>query len=235
MKNTNILAVAVTAALLGGCGTTNLNPFANNERDYTVEQAGGNETPVKEQTVNLNEGSGIEISYTLLGDVKSIDITGTVDVWKCANSSNTCEIMAEADAKERLVKYLYQERVDSKRSVEVIAKTLDQARDDATNRIANNEQVQTITNFDRGEVEQAVESDQAAGVQPTNSARRVAETIEETKVTALTRISSQGTLRGLRKTRSGLANNSKTYVAVWTWSVKNQNDAKLIRNKMFAK
>lgn len=235
MHSTKLLAIAVSAAVLSGCSTTNLNPFAKDDSKYTVQQADGNSTAVKDQTVNLNEGPGIEISYTLLGDLKKIEITGTVDSWKCANSNNTCEILAEADAKERLVKYLYQERVTSNRSVEVIAKTLDQARDDAMNKIANDEQAQTITDFDRGTVEQEVAQDQASGIQPSNTARRVAETIEETKVTALTRITSQGTLRGLRKVRSGLINNSKTYVAVWEWSEDNQDTAKQIRNKMFGK
>lgn len=234
MKGTKILAVAVAASMLGGCSSTSLNPFSD-DRDYVVEQPNSNTTAVKDQTVNLSEGEGISIEYTLLGDLEKIEITGSVDSWKCANSANTCEIMAEADAKERLVKYLYQERVTSNRSVEVIAKTLDQARDDATNRIANGEQVESITNFERGEVEQAVAQDQAQGVQPSNTAKRVAETIETTKVSALTKITSQGTLRGLRKTRSGLINNGKTYVAVWEWSPKNQATASEIRNLMFSK
>lgn len=235
MKGTKLLAVAVAASFLGGCSSVgNLNPFSK-DKDYVVEQPNSNTTAVKDQTVNLSEGEGISIEYTLLGNLEKIEITGTVDSWKCANSANTCEIMAEADAKERLIKYLYQERVTSNRSVEVIAKTLDQARDDATNRIANGEQVESITNFERGEVEQSVAQDQATGVQPSNTARRVAETIETTKVTALTKITSQGTLRGLRKTRSGLINDGKTYVAVWEWSPKNQSTANEIRNLMFRK
>lgn len=231
-----LLAVAVATTILSGCSSIDkINPFAKNEPNYTVEQADGNTTAVKDQTVNLDEGEGIKTSYTLLGELKSIQATGSVDTWKCANSLTTCEVLAEAVAKERLVKFLFQEKVSSDRSVEVIAKTLDQARDDALNKIANNEQPDTITDFERGTVEQQVEQDQAAGIQPSNTARRVAETIERTKVSTLTKITSGGTLRGMRKTRSGLINNGKTYVAVWEWSTKNQEAAEEIRRKMFAK
>jgi len=231
-----LLAVAVATTILSGCSSIDkINPFASGEQDYTVAQPDSNTTAVKDQTVNLSDGPGIQVSYTLLGDLEKIEITGSVDAWKCANSNNTCEIFAEADAKERLVKYLYQERVSTSRSVEVIAKTLDQARDDATNRIANGEQVQSITNFERGEVEQQVDQDKAQGIQPTNTAKRVAETIEETKVSALTKITSGGTLRGLRKVRSGLINGGKTYTAVWEWSTKGQATARDIREKMFSK
>lgn len=230
MKGTKLLAIAVSAALLGGCSSTGLNPFGR-DRDYTVSQPADNTTAVKEQTVSVVNDEGIKIFYTLTGELDRIEVYGMADAWK--GDGQTLEILAEADAKERLVKYLYDTKVNSSRSVEVIARTLDQARDDALNRVENGLAPQTVVNFDEEQVEQEV------ATQPTpktdNTSRRVAERIEETKVNALTRVTSGGTLRGMRKIRSEVRNEGKTYVAVYQWSEKDQDTANQIRKKMFSK
>ena len=230
MKGTKLLAIAVSATLLGGCSSAGLNPFGG-DRDYTVSQPVDNTTAVKDQTVSVINDEGIKIFYTLTGDLDRIEVYGMADAWK--GDGQTLEILTEADAKERLVKYLYDTKVNSSRSVEVIARTLDQARDDALNRVENGLAPQTVVNFDEEQVEQEV------ATQPTpktdNTSRRVAERIEETKVNALTRVTSGGTLRGMRKIRSEVRNEGKTYVAVYQWSEKDQDTANQIRKKMFSK
>ena len=232
---TKLVALAVSAALLSGCSTGSLNPFGGN-KDFTVSQPGENTTAVKDQTVAVVNDEGIKIFYTLLGNLDRIEVYGMADAWK--GDGQTLEILAEADAKERLVKYLYDQRVNSSRSVEVIAKTLDKARDDALNRIENGMAPQDIVTFDEETVEQEVINEETMGTrrpQNDNTSRRIAQRVEETKVTALTKITSGGTLRGMRKIRSEVRNDGRTYVAVYQWSEKDQNTANEIRRKMFAK
>ena len=229
MKGTKLLAVAVAASLLGGCSSVgSLNPFGG-DKDFTVSQPSENTTAVKDQTVAVVNDEGIKIYYTLLGNLDRIEVYGMADAWK--GDGQTLEILAEADAKERLVKYLYDNQVNSTRSVEVIARTLDKARDDALNRMENGMSAPSIVTFD----EEAVEAEVAAQPSNDNTSRRVAERIEETKVTALTKITSGGALRGMRKIRSETRNNGRTYVAVYQWSEKDQGTANEIRRKMFAK
>jgi hypothetical protein len=227
--NTKILALAVSAALLGGCSSVgSLNPFGK-DKDFTVSQPGRNTTAVKDQTVAVVNDEGIKIYYTLLGKLDRIEVYGMADAWK--GDGQTLEILAEADAKERLVKYLYDQRVDSDRSVEVIARTLDKARDDALNRMENGLSPPSIVEFD----EESVEAEVNAQPNSDNTSRRVAERIEETKITALTKITAGGTLRGMRKIRNKTRNNGRTYVAVYQWSEKDQDTANEIRRKMFSK
>lgn len=225
------LAVAVATAFLAGCSSvSNLNPFSN-ERDYTVAQPSDNTTAVKDQTVGVVNDEGIKIFYTLLGELDRIEVYGMADAWK--GDGQTLEILAEADARERLVKYLYDTKTNSSRSVEVIARTLDQARDDALNRVENGLAPQSVVSFNEEAVEQEVASQPAPKTD--NTSRRVAERIEETKVNALTKITSGGALRGMRKIRTEVKNDGKTYVAVYQWSEKDQDIANQIRKKMFAK
>ena len=225
---TKLVALAVSSVLLTGCGMSNLNPFGE-DRDYTVSQPGDNTTAVKDQTVAVVNNEGIKIYYTLMGNLDRIEVYGMADAWK--GDGQTLEILAEADAKERLVKYLYDNQVNSTRSVEVIAKTLDKARDDALNRVENGLAPQSVVTFD----EEATEAEVVAQPSNDNTSRRVAERIEETKVTALTKITAGGALRGMRKISSETRNNGRTYVAVYQWSEKDQDVANEIRRKMFSK
>jgi hypothetical protein len=222
-----LLPVAV-AALLGGCASIdNLNPFTEST-DYTVSQPGDNTVAVKDQKVGLVNDEGIKIYYTLLGDLDRIEVYGVAPAWK-----GNVEIVAELDAKERLVKYLYDEKVNTSRSVEVLTRTIDKARDNALNKMQNGLPQDQVVEFAEEKVEaEVVEQPNKTS---NNTSRRVAERIESTKISALTKITSGGTLRAMRKVSSEVRDDGRTYVAVYRWSEKDQDTANSIRTKMFAK
>lgn len=222
-----LLALAVATTLIGGCSS--INPFSDKDKNFTVSQSSDNMTPVKEQTVGLVNDEGIKIYYSLAGNLERIEVYGMAPAWK-----GNVEVVAEADAKERLVKYLYDESVTTDRSVEVITKTLDKARDNALNQIENGLAPSAVVEFDQEEVEADVDNN-ASTESNNNTSRRVAERIEQTKINTLTRITSGGNLRGMRKVGSQVRDNGRVYVAVYQWSEKDQNTANTIRNKMFAK
>ena len=222
-----LLALAVATTLIGGCSS--INPFSDKDKNFTVSQSSDNMTPVKEQTVGLVNDEGIKIYYSWAGNLERIEVYGMAPAWK-----GNVEVVAEADAKERLVKYLYDESVTTDRSVEVITKTLDKARDNALNQIENGLAPSAVVEFDQEEVEADVDNN-ASTESNNNTSRRVAERIEQTKINTLTRITSGGNLRGMRKVGSQVRDNGRVYVAVYQWSEKDQNTANTIRNKMFAK
>ena len=221
-----LLALAVATTLIGGC--TSINPFSDNEKDFTVSQSSDNMTPVKEQTVGLVNDEGIKIYYSLAGNLERIEVYGMAPAWK-----GNVEVVAEADAKERLVKYLYDESVTTDRSVEVITRTLDKARDNALNQIENGLAPSAVVEFDQEDVEADVADTTPVETNSNNTSRRVAERIEETKINTLTRITSGGNLRGMRKVGSQIRDNGRVYVAVYQWSEKDQVTANTIRSKMF--
>ena len=225
MKGTKILATALVVSVISGCAS--VNPFSNSQS--TVKQPEDNLTAIKDQTVALAGDEGIKIYYTLLGDLERIEVYGVADAWK-----GNVEIRAEADAKERLVKYLYEEKVNSRRNIEVIARTLDKARDDALNKIENDMPVASIVEFKQDSIESEIAQSPAPNNSNDNTSRRVAERIEETKVTAITSIVASGSLRGMRKIGERLSNDGKKYIAIYEWSTKGQATANEIRRKMFA-
>ena len=223
-----LLAVAVATTILSGCSSIDkINPFASNEGDYSVTQPDGNTTAVKDQTVGLVNNEGIKIYYTLMGNLDRIEVYGVAPAWK-----GNVEIVAELDAKERLVKYLYEEKVNTNRAVEVLARTVDKARDNALNRVNNGLEPNATVEFKEEQIEGEV-ADQSNKTS-NNTSRRVAERIEQTKISALTKITSSGTLRAMRKIGSEVRDDGKTYVAVYRWSEKDQATANEIRDKMFA-
>ena len=224
-----LLAVAVATTILSGCSSIDkINPFASNEGDYSVTQPDGNTTAVKDQTVGLVNNEGIKIYYTLMGNLDRIEVYGVAPSWK-----GNVEIIAELDAKERLVKYLYEEKVNTNRAVEVLARTVDKARDNALNKMQNGLPQDQVVEFAEEKVE--AEVIEQPNKTSNNTSRRVAERIESTKISALTKITSGGTLRAMRKVSSEVRDDGRTYVAVYRWSEKDQDTANSIRTKMFAK
>jgi hypothetical protein len=231
---TKILALAVSAALLGGCSSVgSLNPFGNSGVG-NVNQPADNTTAVKDQTVRTEfTGNGIQVEYTLLGELKAIEVVGVADAWK-----GNFDVLAEADAKEKLVKFIYGEDVDSDRRVQIIAKAIDRATDNAVNKI--NSDLDTITQTVDTELLAEIDQEQknSTGSQAAandNTSRRIAAKVETTVSTAITTITSGGRLTGIRKISDEVRDNGKIYAATYRWTRKDQAAAQELRGIMSGK
>lgn len=214
MKGTKIIALAVSAALLGGCSTGNLNPFGDSDDQYAVSQPSDNSTAVKDQQVNLVLDEGIKLNYTILGDLKSIEVNGVVESWK--GTEKTLETLARTDALERLTKYLYGEQVDTVTNVEVISRTLDKARDNALNRVENGLPDQSIAQFSESEIVEQVQETPATQTED-NTSRRIAERVENTVAETVTTIKSGGRISGFKRVGVSRENDGQVYVFTFKW------------------
>lgn len=211
MKKT-ALALSVVALLgLTACSSTK-NVGMNPPSETT--------TAVKDTTISTDfKDQGIKIHYTLLGNLDRIEVYGVAPAWK-----GNVDVIAEADAKEKLVKFLYGESVSSERRTRIIARSLDRAQDNTTNRFKT---ADGTANFD------AADLDKIDGTESKdNSSRRTASRLENTLVTTLTTITSSGRLTGVRKIRDGRMQDGRFYVAVYQWSEKDQGTAEYIRGRM---
>ena len=231
---TKILALAVSAALLGGCSSVgSLNPFGNSGVG-NVNQPADNTTAVKDQTVRTEfTGNGIQVEYTLLGELKAIEVVGVADAWK-----GNFDVLAEADAKEKLAKFIYGEDVDSDRRVKIIAKAIDRATDNAVNKI--NSDFDTVTQTVDTELLAEIDQEQnnSTGSQAAandNTSRRIAAKVETTVSTAITTITSGGRLTGIRKISDEVRDNGKIYAATYRWTRKDQAAAQELRGIMSGK
>ena len=231
---TKILALAVSAALLGGCSSVgSLNPFGNSGVG-NVNQPADNTTAVKDQTVRTEfTGNGIQVEYTLLGELKAIEVVGVADAWK-----GNFDVLAEADAKEKLAKFIHGEDVDSDRRVKIIAKAIDRATDNAVNKI--NSDFDTVTQTVDTELLAEIDQEQnnSTGSQAAandNTSRRIAAKVETTVSTAITTITSGGRLTGIRKISDEVRDNGRIYAATYRWTRKDQAAAQELRGIMSGK
>ena len=209
MKRTLIIMM-LASTFLGACSS---NPLG-------MRQAQGNETPVADQVITTEyKDQGVVLHYTLLGNLKSIEIYGQAAAWK----SNPA-ILAEADAKEKLVKFVFGEQVDSNRSVQILAKSIENSRDNALNSIENN--------FTSEQLAAEVQDDEAAGAQEDNTSRRIATRLDETIANTITTIVASGRLVGVRKQGDKVIDDGRLYVAKYVWSEDDAEIAADIRKTM---
>lgn len=215
-----LLAVAIATTILSGCSS--LNPWSDNKVG-TVVQPTTNETAVKERTISTEfVGNGITLEYTLLGNLEAIEVVGVAETWR-----GQPEIVAEADAKEKLVKFLYGEEVDTNRTTRIIAKSLDYAKDNAVNELQSD--LDTTIQVTDVELENTPEEPNTIDQ---NTSRRIAKGVNRVIAESVVNISSNGRLSALRKVKDDLRDGGKVYVAVYRWTEKDQTTARNIRTLM---
>lgn len=198
MKRTAIAIIVVAA--LAGCSTTKNNGMDANVRDTRLA------TDFKRE--------GIKVSYTWGGDVEKIEAYGYAPVWR-----GEYRIAAEADAKDKMVKFLRGESIDSNRMTRVIAKSMEKSQDNSSKNVQEGKI--TIT-----------EAEAEGNTGSVNSQVRDAAVENAHIVTQTITVSAQGRLNGVYKERGFVREDGKTYVAVYAWTPKMQDAARLISTQM---
>jgi len=154
----------------------------------------------------------------LLGDLKAIEVVGVAEAWR-----GQPEIVAEADAKEKLVKFIYGENVDSQRTTRIIAKSLDRARDNAVNALQSDIDMKVETTD--ADLENAPEP----SPQDQNTSRRIASVANQVIAESVVNVSTGGRLNGLRKVREDLRDGGKIMAVTYRWTEKDLETARTIR------
>lgn len=213
--------IAITAALVAALG---LSACSSNKPRTGLAAPSDSQTAVKDTTISTDfRDQGIRIYYNLFGSLDRIEVYGLAPAWK-GNAS----ILAEADAMDKLVKFVHGQTVSSERRVQIMARSLDRARDNTANQFRS---VDGGLNFDSQDLEAAVPSLGNDG-ERSNTSRRVADRLENTLVRTVNTITAQGRLTGVRKIRDEVINDGRTYVAVYQWSEKDQGTSEFIRGRM---
>lgn len=211
------LLVLSLAAVLTGCGT-----FGSNKG---ITPAADAVTPIKETKITTNfTDEGVKLHYTLSGKLEKIEVYGVAPAWK-----RNHDIIAEADAMDKLVKFVHGKNVTSDRRVKIISKALDQASDLTSNKFSSNEgAIQT----DSKELEAELKNDSGEQSQKMNTAKRNARIVDETTVNAIQTITASGRLVAVRKTGDTIKDDGKTYIAFYQWSFQDMDAAMKVRNAM---
>jgi len=213
MKKT-ALAMSVAAMItLTGCGS-----FGSKQQ--ALSPSTDSQTAVKEGTISTEfKDEGIKLFYTFTGNLDRIEVYGLAPAWK-----GNVDVLAEADAMDKLVKFVHGQTVSTDRRVKIMAKSLDKARDNTLNRFKSNDD---NLNFDSKELENSGSENTS-----NNTSRRIADRVENTLVTTVTNITAKGRLTGVRKVRDSVVQDGKMYVAVYQWSEKDQATSEFVRGRM---
>ena len=220
--------VLAIAALLPACGM-----LGNKTAGLTPAE--GTTTPVKDVKIATDfRDDGVKVVYTLTGAIDRIEVTGMAPAWR-----GNVEIIAEADAMDKLVKFVYGQNTSSDRRNRIITHTLDRARDNTLNQFRT---VDGTMNFDARKAAEEMEREESTaapagaaareGKEASNTSRRIADRVERGLVEATTTITASGRLTGVRKIRDRVVQDGRYYVAVYQWSPRDQATAESIRRQM---
>jgi len=222
--NKTILAVAVVATLgLQACSSTkpSLSPAG-------LTQPSDAQVAVKDTRISTEfRDEGIKIYYTLTGNLDRIEVFGVAPAWK-----GNADILAELDAKDKLVRFVHGETVSTERRKRIVARAIDRARDNTVNRFSTNDQTLNFTAAELENDSAAAPSTAGDEKSQNNTSRRVADRVENTLTEAVTSITAKGRLTGVRKIGDRVLDDGRTYVAIFQWSEKDQGVSELMRNRM---
>lgn len=183
-------------------------------------------TPVKEQKLSTSfTDEGVKIYYTASGKLEKIEVHGQAPAWK-----RNVEVIAEADAMDKLVKFIHGKNVSSERRTKIISKAIDSASDVTSNKFRT---VDGTFETESKQLEDELRNTKnGEEIQKDNTAKRKAQIVDETLVNTVTEIRSAGFLIGVRKISDAIKDDGKVYTAVYQWSETDVATATSIRATM---
>lgn len=229
MKQT-VLAVAVLATLgLGACSSTKVA----NMGPGTALPTGTQQAISEQRLENDFKREGVKIIYTLSGEVDAIETTGYAAVWgNSQNAAREAFRVAELEAKKSLNDFINKETIASSKSVTMISKNIEQARDNKTNRFATNknrDEVSAIATDE--EVEAKAQADGEVNKEENTAVRNDAMRIASLVKTTIT-VNNRGILGGLYLVEGEVINGGKNVRVVYRWDRKSNAVRPVLRNLM---
>jgi hypothetical protein len=221
-----ILVTAVALAVLGLSACSSTKP---------LESPAASAIPISEQRLATSDfkRQGIRITYTLGGEIDSIEITGYAPVWGSSqNAAREAFRVAELEAKKNLNDFINKESVTSAVSVRMISQNLEHARDQRTNSMANNrnsageDQLVALDEEPTTKAENK-ETRQEENTAVRNDALKIASRVSTTITTQ-----NRGILAGLYLVEGAVINDGKNVAVVYRWDRKSNATRAQLRNLM---
>jgi hypothetical protein len=219
MKKLTLVATAIAAAVLSGCGTTSM--FGSKAPEPAPV------TAVKETETRLTtefRREGVRVFYTMTGDVDRIEARGYAQAWQ-----QQYEHVAELEAKEKMIKFLRGETVSSTRKTAVIARAIERAQDNTLNHFKTVDGAVDISADD------AESADAGAKIvrspeenSRNNTALRRASINNAQTVTSNITVTASGRLTAVSKKSGEMIDNGRTYMAIYVWTPRDQTAARKI-------
>jgi hypothetical protein len=216
-----VAAVAATMLTLAGCSST--------------KQAGPSAsatTAVADQRLAVSDfkRQGIRITYTLGGEIDSIETVGYAAVWGSSqNAAREAFRVAELEAKKNLNDFINKESITSSVSVRMISQNLESARDQRTNSFSSNRagEDQLVALDEESRQAENKENTQEQNTAVRNDALRIASRVSTTITTQ-----NKGILAGLYLVEGRVINDGKNVQVIYRWDRKSNAGRMQLRNLM---
>jgi len=219
-----VTAVATAVMVMSGCSSTGPTQIAPGLSATTA---------ISEQRLATSEFKrlGVRITYTLSGELDSIEAAGYAPVWgNSQNAAREAFRMAELEAKKSLNDFINKESIKSTTSVRTISQNLERAEDNKTNNFASNRS---------GDTDRLVALDEEVDKSANNETTKEENTAVRKDALNIasrldTTISTQnrGILGGLYLVEGVVINDGKTVKAVYRWDRKSNMTRLQLRNLM---
>jgi len=208
MNILNKITLLSTLLVLIGCSSYDKSVFQNTDS-------------IKDKTLSSDfKDEGIKITYSITGNLKSIEVYGQADAWK-----DNVKILAEADAMSKLVKFIYGNDVTVNERITQIGNAIDSV-DERFSRNNSKENKLEDLNNKNNDLQNINKNNQE------NDHLKKAKVINETSINTVTNLISSGKLIGFRKNNSYLENQGKRYVAVYIWDQDGMQSSKFLKDQM---
>jgi len=220
-----ILTVAITAIMLSlyGCSSTK-----------SVGPSASATTAVADQRLAVSDfkRQGIKITYTLGGEIDSIETVGYAAVWgNSQNSAREAFRVAELEAKKNLNDFINKESITSSISVRMISQNLESAKDQRTNSFSSNREGpgedQLVALDEPSTQPENKQNTQEQNTAVRNDALKIASRVSTTITTQ-----NKGILAGLYLVEGRVINDGKNVQAVYRWDRKSNAGRMQLRNLM---
>jgi hypothetical protein len=221
-----ILVIAVTSALLGLSGCSNMG---------SGSLASSATTPIADQRLATSDFTrqGVRITYTLSGEIDSIETTGYAPVWGSSqNAAREAFRVAELEAKKKLNDFINKETITSSVSVNMISRNLESAKDQRTNSFASNksgasEDQLVALDEPAPSADASKETKQEQNTAVRNDALQIASRVSTTITTQ-----NRGILAGLYLVEGRVINDGKNVQVTYRWDRKSNAGRQQLRNLM---
>ena len=223
MKRSFLLLTVLTVLGLSACSSTKVSSIGPGQ----ALPAGPQQAISEQRLSNDFKRLGVRVTYTLNGDVDSIETTGYAPVWgNSQNAAREAFRVAELEAKKSLNDFINKESIASTTSVAMISKNLEQAKDNKTNKFATNKSRDIVAEETSDEdVKGDINKEENTAVR--NDALRIASQVKTTIT-----VNNRGILGGLYLVEGEVINDGKNVRVVYRWDRKSNAVRPVFRNLM---
>ena len=178
MNILNKITLLLTLLFLIGCSSYDKSVFQNTES-------------INDKTLSSDfKDEGIKITYSITGNLKSIEVYGQADAWR-----DNVKILAEADAMSKLVKFIYGNDVTVNERITQIGNAMDSVDERFSRNNSKENKLEDLSNKNN-DLKNINKNNQE------NDHLKKAKVINETSINTVTNLISSGKLIGFRKNNS---------------------------------